>query len=64
MTEILLSEPVISVLVQLPMVAIMGVIMLGMRQDLRDLRGDLKDCNKAQSEMLESLIQKVIKPQE
>jgi len=59
MIELLTSDVVLPALVQMPFVLVMGVIMLGMRQDLRDLRQDLRDCINGQQELLTSLVNRV-----
>jgi len=57
--EMLTSELVLSAIVQMPFVLVMGIIMLGMRQDLRDLRQDLRECISGQQELLTSLVDRV-----
>lgn len=59
MAEMLTSELVLSAIVQMPFVLVMGIIMLGMRQDLRDLRQDLRECISGQQELLTSLVDRV-----
>jgi hypothetical protein len=56
--ELMTSEPVLAALAQMPFVVVMGIIMLGMRQDLRDLRGDLRDCIDGQQAILIDLIRR------